>query len=257
LVFRNQSSSLLSVALICVLAEEVKHEQLLTEGIPLKRTIYLACSIALALIAALVTLRVQHTIAVVVPTHDMSVGSVVQSSDIEIKRMHDDNVPSGAITTTDEVNGHYVSWPLTAGEPILSRTIRTDRSGSNITTSFAVPNGYRAIAVAVQPANAVGGVIQPGDRVDVYSSAAKSNGDQSTTSPPVPSQAKRIGQDILVLELRSDQGQSMTPTNDNAIHGLSFGAGKLGSVVLAVAETDVSQYAIASADNFYLALSIK
>ena len=241
----------------------------------MRRSIYLAAFVALAVVAALLTLRAQRTVPMVVATRDVGAGAQVQASDLEIHRVHDDGVPAGALTSTDGLAGQYTAWPLTAGEPVLGRMLRPQRSGGAVAGGLGVPAGFRAIAVPVQPAAAVGGMLAGGDRVDVFAtplpgregvvrangqaaSAAGAGGSASAGSVTAGTlTAVRLGREVLVLELRSDQGQALDSTGGDQVHGLNFGSGKLGSVVLAVPEADVPAYAAAVAeDSIYLALSV-
>ena len=235
----------------------------------MRRAAYLLAFALLAGLAAVLTLRAQHTVPVVVATHDVRAGSQLLGSDVEIVSMRDGDLPSGTAATTDAVVGQYVAWPLTAGEPVLARQLQSQRSGSAVTGGLDVPSGYRAVAVPVQPADAVGGMIAPGDRVDVYETPIPGRSDGSvrattqsvdgggaSAEAPAPG-ATRIGRQVLVLQLRSDQGAALDAQSGDSVHGLNFGSGKLGSVVLAVPDSDVPVYAAAvSEDTIYLALSV-
>ena len=197
--------------------------------------------------------------------------------------MHDDSVPAGAVSLPQDAEGRYAAWPLTAGEPVLARVLSADRSGGAVLAGLEVPAGYRAVAVPVQPAAAVGGMLARGDHVDVYATplpghttpsgvslppssgatTAVSNGAAAVgsadppTSTDASSAAVLIGSDVVVLQLRSDDGQPLDDSSGDTVHGLNFGTGKLGSVVLAVPAADVDRYASAVAeDSLYLALSV-
>ena len=228
----------------------------------MKRYAYLACAVVLALVTAFLVLRSQHTVPVVFATHDVAAGTQLQSDDVELHYVHEDGAPAGALSDPELAAGRYAALPLTAGEPVLDRALTEHRSGGALSHEFQIPGGDVAIAVPVQPAGAVGGMLQPGDHVDVYatplaghqSGTAQQAGDLSSASAQV------LGHDVLVLQLRSDQGQSMQTADSSSsgnVHGLNFGGGKLGSVVLAVPAGDVARYAEAtSADSIYLALSV-
>lgn len=239
----------------------------------MRRTIYLLLFAALAVMAGLLTLRAQRTVAVLVAARDVRAGEQLAASDLAVQRMHQDSVPTGALAVPDEVVGEYVAWPLTAGEPVLQRMVRHARSGITLAADVSVPDGFRAIAVPVQPAGAVGGMLSAGDHVDVYatplpgrqSSDASSSGSTGASrsvgaragAGPTTDGTIVLGTDLLVLQLRSDQGQPLDGGADQSVHGLNFGAGKLGSVVIAVPAEEVSRYAAAAAsDTMYLALSV-
>src|SRR2546422_1459908 len=125
----------------------------------MRRTAYLVAFCVLAAVAALITLRAQHQVSVLVASHDLRAGVQVQAADVEVHRVHDDGMPAGALSSADAAVGQYVAWPLTAGEPVLLRSLRAQRSGGDVVGGLDVPRGYRAVAVPVQPAAAVGGVL--------------------------------------------------------------------------------------------------
>jgi Flp pilus assembly protein CpaB len=223
------------------------------------RTLYLAAFTVLALATAGLALHAQQTVAVVVATHDVRAGARVGPGDVEERRVHDDGLPAGALTSVETAVGAFVAWPLAGGEPVLARMLRADPSGSSVAAGLAVPDGDRALAVPVQPAGAVGGVLAPGDRVDVYETAGATTGSGTLTgdsrdggtAPP----ASLLGGDVLVLQLRSDQGQVLGQPDVEAGHVLGGTAPRLGSVVLAVPAAEVGRYAAAATRGaVYLAL---
>ena len=224
----------------------------------MRRTVYLLLFLLLAALAALLTLRAQRTVAVLVATRDVRAGEQLAAADVAVARMHEDSVPGGALASPDDAVGEYVAWPLTSGEPVLARMMRHQRSGIELTAAVSVPDGYRAIAVPVQPAGAVGGMLAPGDHVDVYATPLVGHTASTTGAASFGEDGTVIlGADLLVLQLRSDQGQPLDAAADQSVHGLDFGAGKLGSVVIAVPADEVSHFAAAAAaDSMYLALSV-
>jgi Flp pilus assembly protein CpaB len=231
----------------------------------MRRTLYLLAFLLLALVAGMLTLQAQRTVGVLVAARDVRAGQQLGGQDVEVRRVHLDSVPAGALSTADAAVGQYVAWPLTAGEPVLARAVRHARSGISLTGDVTVPDGFRAVAVPVQPAGAVGGMLAPGDHVDVYATPLaghQSTGTTLSSAPrPIGTDAGDgttvLGRDLLVLQLRSEQGQPLEATTDQSVHGLNFGVGKLGSVVIAVPAEEVSRYAsAASSDSIYLALTV-
>ena len=239
----------------------------------MKRRLYLIAAVILALTAALITLRAQHTVEIVVANHNVSAGTQLSSSDVHLAALHSSDVPANVIADPAAVQGKYVSWPLTGGEPVLTTALSTQWSGNDVAGGYDLPSGYTAVGIAVSPASAVGGMLQTGDRVDVYAtpnaaaSAAGSSAGQpvmtgsssglpafaSTTSP----ETTLLGHDLLVLQLRNDQGQAMDAAAGSSVHGLNFGSGKLGSVVVAVPTSNGATFAAAAAsDTMYITLSV-
>jgi pilus assembly protein CpaB len=222
----------------------------------MRRTLYLAAFTVLALAAAALALHAEQTVAVVVATHDLRAGARVAPGDVEERRVHGDGVPAGALTAGGAAVGAYVAWPLASGEPVLARMLRADRSGAAAAGGLPVPDGDRAVALPVQPAGAVGGLLSPGDRVDVFvtPSGARPGGGGGTGDTTA---AILLGSDVLVLQLRTDQGQPMSPGEPDEPRGLGAGVARLGSVVLAVPASETGRYAAAAGSGaLYLALRV-
>ncbi|HEY2705248.1 MAG TPA: Flp pilus assembly protein CpaB [Candidatus Dormibacteraeota bacterium] len=221
----------------------------------MRRTLYLAAFAVLALAAAALALRAEQTVAVVVATHDLRAGTRVGPGDVEERRMHGDGVPAGALTAGAAAVGAYVAWPLASGEPVLARMLRAERSGAGAAGGLPVPEGDRAVALPVQPAGAVGGLLSPGDRVDVFVTPSGAHPGAGTGDPAAP--ATLLGSDVLVLQLRTDQGQVMSPGDPDEPRGLGAGVARLGSVVLAVPASETGRYAAAAGSGaLYLALRV-
>jgi pilus assembly protein CpaB len=223
-----------------------------------RRNLYLAAFTVLALATAGLVLRSQQTVAVVVATHDLRAGARVRPADVEERSVHADSMPPGALTAVDSAVGAYVAWPLAEGEPVLTRMLSAQPSGAAVAAGLVLPDGERALAVPVQPAGAVGGVIAPGDHVDVY----ETPGAAGAAVEPAPAGEDRggpaaslLGSDVVVLQLRSDQGEGLDGLDAASSHGLAGAAPRLGSVVLAVPADEAGRYAAAAARGaLYLAL---
>lgn len=229
----------------------------------MRRAAYLVAFAVLALAAAALVVRAQRTVSVLVATRDLHAGAQVQPGDVQVVRLPEDAVPGGALSAAGDAVGRWVDWPLTSGEPVLGRLLRAQRSGGAALAGLDIPPGFRAVAVPVQPAAAVGGTLAPGDRVDVFATPQPGHAEAGSSLAAAAATGGgevatvELGHDVLVLQLRSDQGEALDAGAGDTVHGLNFGVGKLGSVVLAVPETDVRRYASAvAADTIYLALSV-
>jgi Flp pilus assembly protein CpaB len=109
--------------------------------------------------------------------------------------------------------------------------------------------GLVLISLPIVAASAVGAAIEPGDRVDVLAVSSQVRAAASDGSPPIP---ELLGQGVLVVGLRTDQG---TPVGAAAGAGAD-NANRPTSVLLAVAEADESRYAAAvPTSTFFLALA--
>jgi hypothetical protein len=67
-----------------------------------------------------------------------------------------------------------------------------------------------------------------------------------------PPPATMLGRQVLVLGLRTDQGQALdSGTGAGSVRGLNFSGSRVASVVLAVAEIDEASYASAAATSTF------
>lgn len=213
---------------------------------------YLGVFLALSVAAGAIFYVATRDAAVVVANSDLQVGSTVSSDSVTVRRVHPEAIPAGSARQLSEIEGRYVAWPVLAGQFIPVRALSANRAGL-FSGGLQVPAGYRAISVPVSAADAAGGVIRAGDRVDVL--AVPKN--QAPGATPAP--AVTLGRAVLVLGLRSDQGQPLDgEASPGTGHGLNFSSGRVASVVVAIAESDEARYAMAAATSaFTLVLDLE
>jgi len=216
----------------------------------MRRTIYLGVFILLSTIAGLLYYTDTRQSTALVATRDLSVGTRIQDADVTVRRINPASVPAGVLKSSDQAVGQIVSSPILEGQFLDARQVAPSKNASLLGTGLDVPAGYRIIGLPIAPAAAVGGVLKPGDRVDVMAIPNPSKASPLTDeSAPVP---VMIGKDVLVIALRTEQGTQV----DQADHGLNVGNSKPGSVLLAIAQTEESTYSSAIASSsFVLALS--
>jgi Flp pilus assembly protein CpaB len=216
----------------------------------MRRTIYLGLFILLSMIAGVLYYSHTRQSTALVAARDLSVGTRIQDSDITVRQVNPASIPSGVLKASDQAVGQVVSSPILEGQFVDARQVAPSRNASLLGTGLDVPAGYRIIGLPIAPAAAVGGVLKPGDRVDVMAIPNPSKAAALTEeSAPMP---VMLGKNVLVIGLRTDQG---TPV-DQADHGLNIGNSKPGTVLLAIAQQEESAYSLAIASSsFVLALS--
>jgi pilus assembly protein CpaB len=215
------------------------------------RAVYLGIFLVLALAAGGIYYVTTRETAVVVAKGDLRVGTSISESSVTIKRVHPGDIPAGSATRVSDILGRYVSWPILDGQFIPVRALARDRA-SLIAGGLSVPPGFRALSLAVTATDAAGGVLRPGDLVDVLA-VTKS---QAPGASPAP--ATTLGKRVLVLGMRTDQGQALDASGGpGSVRGLNFSSNRIASVVLAVAPDDEEKYAAAAAvSNFTVVLNL-
>ncbi len=165
-----------------------------------------------------------ETVAVCVAVRDLVAGEVVTSSDIELQTWLVDLLPEEAVTDPNDIIGSTVNTQILANEPIS--LLKLGRSEVALT----VPEGLSAISIESEDVLAVGGAIESGSTVDVYS---------VTDSGVV-----LLGEDILVLETSNSTNAS--GSNSSSTFGDGRSRGSISWITLAVTPESIEQLISAS-----------
>ena len=127
-----------------------------------------------------------------VAKRDIAAGERVESSMVEAKSWVADLLPDDALRSSESVSGSTASSPIFAGEVLVGKRFAATSS------QLDVPSGTTALSVPAKAVQAVGGGLEPGMYVDVYST-----GDSKTSV---------IAKDVLVLA-SSGAGSSLSSSS--------------------------------------------
>lgn len=140
---------------------------------------------------------------VVVAKQDISAGVAITENMLKEETVSKDVLQPRAATSIDRVLNKITLAPISKREQILLNKLTV--SGQEISLSTKVPRGKRAITIPVDNISSVGGMIRPGDHVDVMGMvpipAMTAEGKQVTQMTTMP-----LFQDVLVLAV----GQEFT-----------------------------------------------
>jgi len=216
----------------------------------MRRIVYLSMFILLSGVAGLLYYAHTEQSTAVVATRDLPVGTRIQEADLTTRRINPASVGPQVVTTASTAIGQVVAVPILEGQLLDARQIAPSKNAALLASGLQVPAGYRIIGLPVTATTAVGGVLKPGDLVDVI---AIPNPVKTASLPDVSAATPvRMGENILVLGLRTEEGNPV----DQADHGLNPGNGKPASVLLAIAQNEETTYSAAIADStFVLTLS--
>jgi Flp pilus assembly protein CpaB len=216
----------------------------------MRRIVYLSMFILLSGVAGLLYYAHTEQSTAVVATRDLPVGTRIQEADLTTRRINPASVGSQVVTTASAAIGQVVAVPILEGQLLDARQIAPSKNAALLASGLQVPAGYRIIGLPVTATTAVGGVLKPGDLVDVI---AIPNPVKTASLPDVSAATPvRMGENVLVLGLRTEEGNPV----DQADHGLNPGNGKPASVLLAIAQNEETTYSAAIADStFVLTLS--
>lgn len=117
---------------------------------------------------------------------DIALGDPLTAQVLKLEPWPKSKIPEGAFTKVEDIEGRRARARLFAGEPIIERKLlkRGESSGG---ISPLIPKGMRVVSVKVDQVSGGGGLILPGDRVDVvvYLTQALTRGIPETSTRTV------------------------------------------------------------------------
>jgi pilus assembly protein CpaB len=108
------------------------------------------------------------TVDIVVARGEIAYGQALEPALLMIKPWPKSAVPDGTYTSFETFSSNAPMRALSRifpGEPIMAAKLSSP--GERVTIVQRLTSGYRAMAISVDAATAVGGFVAPGDRVDI------------------------------------------------------------------------------------------
>lgn len=152
---------------------------------------------------------------VVVVLEDVAAGTRLPKTALGVRRVAVDEVLVGALPELDDVVDRVSRYPLFSGEQVTETKLVARDAASGAGLAFTVPEGMRAVSVSVNEVTGAGGLILPGDRVDVmvaterarvFGPTSNNSNDNLDRQPTVVT----VLQDVLVLAV----GQQLAGQSD-------------------------------------------
>lgn len=107
------------------------------------------------------------TRTVVVAAHDIAPRTRLDADMLRLAEVPEDTVLSGAFDEIEPLEGQYVRYPLLKGEQVVASKVGVQDVKEEKGVSFLLPAGMRAFSISVSEESSVGGLVLPGDLVDV------------------------------------------------------------------------------------------
>jgi pilus assembly protein CpaB len=147
---------------------------------------------------------------IVVASQDLGVGTVINDTQVKMVNWPKASLPQGSFTATAQVVGRVALDKMAAGEPVTAAKLVPAGGQPGILT-YKIPEGHRAMTVAVDQVSGVAGFITPGNKVDVVLSVTPPGGKQPLS--------KIVLQDVPVLAIgqiisqeKKDEKPQVVPT---------------------------------------------
>lgn len=187
--------------------------------------------LAIALLAGLVAGSLYYVavqrVGVVVAAQDLTPDRAIAASDVELRALPPDAVPAGTLRDAAAAVGRYPKGPVWRGQLMLADAIAITRAAFD--SGLVPPTGYRAVAIPVSSAQALGGAVVPGARVDVLAVPVQGRA-------PAGRATELLVAAALVIDVRGEHGGAFdrrAPRQQAVV-----ARERLGSVVIAVGPSD-------------------
>lgn len=165
-----------------------------------KALIPLGASVFMGLIAAVLARQIikskgpapEHTqsVRIVAAKAELPPGHALTADDLTLAPIAATTPPPNTSTDPARLVGRVIMAPLFAGQPILDSQLAAQGTPSGL--QALVPDGMRAISLDTTESSGLLGLLMPGSRVDVVTTATSSNNAEQAVS-------RIIAQDVRVL----------------------------------------------------------
>jgi Flp pilus assembly protein CpaB len=221
-----------------------------------RRSAYIVVFLVAALGAGVLAYLAQPRTEIVRARSNIAVLTPITADMLEVVRVSPGDAAAQTARSIDAVVGRYAATPVLAGQDVDLRTLE-DNPGQRA-FGFGAPLGAGEVAFAlpVDASQAVGGALAAGARVDVVAVPNSLKTQAGGGAPGTAATATSMGQGLVVLAIRTADGQPLTSGSTGDQGSRAVVAPKLGSVVVAIPEARVTDFATAAlTSTFYLALS--
>jgi pilus assembly protein CpaB len=135
--------------------------------------------------------------SIVTANRDIAARTQITADMLQLTKVPANSVLPGALSGTELAVGRVARIPVYKGEQILQEKLASDKTDLGL--SYIVPDGQRAMAVKVDKVVGAGGLIRPGDRVDVVAVVDVKYTDINTNKDFTETRSFTVSQNVEVL----------------------------------------------------------
>lgn len=105
-----------------------------------------------------------ETVPIYVASTDIDVNEQLSATNVRVEEWPKSKLPEGAVKDLKDVAERFARVRFYAGEPILLAKLVNEIEGPAV----KIPDGHRVCSMKVQMDTAIAGLVNPGDRVDIF-----------------------------------------------------------------------------------------
>jgi pilus assembly protein CpaB len=123
-----------------------------------------------------------QNVPVVVAKTDIPARTTITQEMLDVKLLPQEAISPLAFTNVQTAVGQVTRYPLTEGEQVLSSKVVNTNAGVGRSLSFVLPEGKRGFAINASEVENAGGLVLPGDYVDIYLMQDRTVGDNTDSA---------------------------------------------------------------------------
>lgn len=104
-------------------------------------------------------------VGVIIATTNIPAFEKITPGMVEIKSVAVTTAPTNALASADQAIGQLAQYAISEGQVLVRDDVVVADAAQGLT--FVIPEGHRAVTVALDPISGVGGFVYPGDHVDI------------------------------------------------------------------------------------------
>lgn len=105
-----------------------------------------------------------ETVSIYVASTDIDVNEQLSATNVRVEEWPKSKLPEGAVKDLKDITERFARVRFYAGEPILTAKLVNEIEGPAV----KIPDGHRVCSMKVQMDTAIAGLVNPGDRVDIF-----------------------------------------------------------------------------------------
>ena len=153
------------------------------------------------------------TTGVVVATRDVPANTTLSADMVELRGVPSDDALAGGYASVEQLVGLPTRFPLQAGEQVTNLKVGLSVAGDEEDLSLVLPPGKRAVAVRVSEVTGVGGLLLPGNFVDVI--AVFPNAPAGSTGNAADVKSVTLLQGVEVLAVAQEAQEPVPVPSDS------------------------------------------
>jgi pilus assembly protein CpaB len=196
------------------------------------------------------------TVSVVIATQDIAPGTKITSDMLETAVIPQKSAIQDVFTDKAPAEGLIARYPLQAHEQVTATKLGQG-SGNVPGITDLIPTGLRAFSIPIDEKTSVGGLILPGDHVDVTAVFTKGNADGNSATLLQNVLVLAVGQNAAKATTRLDSNGNPLPADQQSVGAPSDTDpnAKAKSITVAVNPQDIAALALATDQGtIYLSL---